>query len=127
MGSIKMLLDIDKITLELVRGDTFQLALPLNSGSREEFIPYFLQPGDTLYVGIMKPGQAFECAEIRVALNCCSRTDDFGNALLHISSHDSAMIEPGKYYLSIKFKSKDVVTTLIDHKIFYVLGSTPCC
>ena len=122
-----MLLDIDKVTLELIRGDTFQLSLPLNCGTREEFIPYFLQPDDFLYVGIMKPGQSFEHAEIRTALNFRSCTDSFGNPLLIIESRDSALIEPGKYYLSIKFKSKEIVTTLIDHKIFFILGSNPCC
>lgn len=122
-----MLLDIDKITLELVRGDTFELSLPLNSGTREEFIPYFLQPDDFLYVGIMKPGQPFEHAEVRTCLNFRSPSDSFGNSRLVINAQDSALLEPGKYYISIKLKSKDIVTTLIDHKIFYVLGSNPCC
>lgn len=122
-----MLLDLDKVTLELIRGDTFELALPLNSGTREEFIPYYLQPDDFLYVGIMKPGQPFEHAEVRVQLNHWTQTDAFGNPVLYISSTDSALIEPGKYYISIKFKSKNIVNTLIDNKIFFVTGSDPCC
>ena len=127
MRLIIMILDIDKINLELVRGDTFKLPLPLNCGTREEFVPYFLQHNDFLYVGIMRPGQAFEDAEIRTALNYTSRTDAFGNPLLYISAEASCLVEPGKYYLSIKFKSNDEVTTLVDHKIFYVLGSHHCC
>ena len=122
-----MLLDIDKITLELVRGDTFELVLPLNSGTRENFIPYKLQPQDFLYVGIMKPDQPFEHAEVRTALNFASKKDNNGNPILYIHARDTALIEPGKYYLSIKFKSNDTVKTLVDHKIFYVLGSDPCC
>lgn len=116
-----MLLDIDKITLELVRGDTFELVLPLNSGTRENFIPYKLQPQDFLYVGIMKPDQPFEHAEIRTALNFASKKDNNGNPILHIHARDTALIEPGKYYLSIKFKSNDTVKTLVDNKIFFVL------
>lgn len=122
-----MILDLDKITLELVRGDTFQLPLQLNCGTRENFVKYILQPDDFLYVGITKPGQPFEHAEIRTALNFRSKQDSFGNPVLYIHAEDSALIEPGKYYLSIKFKSKGEVTTLVDHKIFYVLGSNHCC
>ena len=76
-----MILDIDKITLELVRGDTFELPLPINCGSREEFIPYFLSPDDFLYIGIMKPSQPFEHAEVRAMLDCRSPKDSFGNVI----------------------------------------------
>lgn len=122
-----MILDIDRITLELVRGDTFELPLELNSGTRDNFVRYLLQPDDFLYVGIMKPGQAFEDAELRVCLNHWSETDSLGNPILTINSCDSVLLYPGKYYLSVKFKSKEKVTTLVDHKIFYVTGSNPCC
>jgi len=122
-----MILDIDKVTLEVVRGDTFLLALPLNSGTREEFIPYHLAPCDFLYIGIMKPGQPFEHAELRCALNFRSATDSFGNPLLIIPAQDTALLTPGKYYMSIKYKKDHNVQTLVDHKIFFVTGSNPCC
>lgn len=122
-----MILDIDRVTLEVVRGDTFILPLPLNSGTREEFIPYHLTPCDFLYIGIMKPGQPFEHAELRCALNFHSATDSFGNPLLIISAQDTALLTPGKYYISIKYKKDHNVQTLVDHKIFFVTGSNPCC
>ena len=122
-----MILDIDKITLELVRGDTFELSLPLNSGTRENFIKYVLQPEDFLYIGIMKPGQPFEHAEVRLALNAWCKTDANGYPVFEISANDSALLDPGKYYMSIKFKSGALVKTLVDHKIFYITGSNHCC
>lgn len=122
-----MILDIDKVTLEVVRGDSFELPLVLNCGTREEFIPYTLQPCDFLYIGLTKPGQPFEHAEARVALNFRSETDSFNNPIFSLSSRDTALLEPGKYYMSIKFKTKDKVTTLVDNKIFFITGSKSCC
>lgn len=122
-----MLLDIDKITLEVVRGDTFQLTLPLNAGTREEFVPYRLNSCDFLYIGIMKPGQSFEHAEIRCALNFHSAQDAFGNPVFILQSHETAQLTPGKYYISIKYKHESTVQTLVDNKIFFVTGSNPCC
>lgn len=122
-----MLLDIDKITLEMVRGDTFALPLPLNMGTREEFIPYYLNCNDCLYIGIMKPGQPFEHAEIRCMIDCNGIKDDFGNPLFYLMPEDTERLMPGKYYLSIKYSSGKNVTTLVDHKMFFITGSNPCC
>ena len=99
----------------------------LNCGTREEFIHYNLQPFDFLYIGIMKPGQPFEHAEVRAALNFKSDTDSFNNPIFKLSAMDTSLLEHGKYYISIKFKSKDKVTTLVDNKIFFVTGSNPFC
>ena len=122
-----MILDIDKITLELVRGDTFELPLPINCGSREEFIPYFLSPDDFLYIGIMKPSQPFEHAEVRAMLDCRSPKDSFGNVIFILQSCETEKLEPGKYYISVKLQSGNRVSTLIDNKIFFVTGSSHCC
>lgn len=122
-----MLLNIDKITLELVRGDTFELSLPLNTGTREEFIPYYLGGADCILIGIMKPGQSFEHAEVRAMIGNHGPKDDFGNPKLILNHEDTKQLYPGKYYMSIKFISGKKVETLVDHKIFFVTGSDPCC
>ena len=120
-----MLLDIDKITLELVRGDTFILSLPLNCGTREEFIPYTLQPDDFLYIGIMQPWQSFEDANIRCMLNNESEKDAQGNLILKLSPEHTVNMYPGKYYMTIKFVKGTDVYTLVDSKLFFITGSNP--
>lgn len=122
-----MFLDISKPFLEVVRGDTFYLPIALNSGTREYFEPYLLDKDDALYIGIMRPGQPFEDAIIRCKLDQCSPRDSFGNSIFKLTHDDTKNLEPGKYYITIKFVSGEDVTTLTDQKLFYVTGSTTCC
>ena len=122
-----MLIDINKSYLEVVRGDTFYMPLVLNSGTREYFEPYVLGNCDHLYIGIMKPGQPFEHATVRCALDCHSPRDSFGNSVFKLNHEDTKNLEPGKYYMTIKFVHNDDVTTLINQKLFYVTGSPPHC
>lgn len=118
-----MILDTSKITFEVVRGDTLCLPLKLNSSTRESPEEYRLQGNDKLYVGITFPGQAFEDATIRVTLDRNSPRDNFGNTLLQLSSEATQCLEPGKYYISIKFVSGRNVNTLLDQKLFFVTGT----
>jgi hypothetical protein len=122
-----MLLDISKSYLELVRGDTFCLPLCLNAGTREWFEPYVLGKEDAIYIGITKPGQPFEEATVRSKLDMHSRRDSFGNTVFKLSHEETKHLEPGKYYITIKFVSGFDVTTLIDQKLFYVTGTPTCC
>lgn len=122
-----MLLDLDRITLEMVRGDTFKLPLPLNSGTRENPSKYTLSENDSLYIGIMKPGQSFEHAEVRCKLNNNCTKDIDGNPLLYLKPKYTCNLFPGKYYLTVKLESGEDVYTLVDHKIFFITGSNPCC
>lgn len=119
-----MILDTNKITFEVVRGDTFYLPLELNSGTREHPKEYRLQGNDKLYIGIMLPGQPFENAVIRVSLDRNSPRDNYGNTLLYLSHTNTSCLEPGKYYISIKFVSGRNVTTLVDQKLFFVTGTS---
>ena len=118
-----MILDTNKITFEVVRGDTFYLPLELNSGTRERPKAYKLQGNDRLYVGIMSPGQSFENATVRTTLDASSPKDGYGNTLLFLSHNDTKNLEPGKYYISIKLVSDGNVTTLVDQKLFFVTGT----
>lgn len=122
-----MLLDINKSYLELVRGDTFNMPLPLNCGSREYFQPYALGTSDYLFIGIMRPGQPFEEAVVRCKLDCHSPRDAFGNSIFRLTHEDTKNLEPGKYYITIKFVNNDDVITLVDQKLFFITGSNVCC
>jgi hypothetical protein len=118
-----LILDTNKITFEVVRGDTFYLPLELNSGTRERPKAYKLQGNDRLYVGIMSPGQSFENATVRTTLDASSPKDGYGNTLLFLNHNDTKNLEPGKYYISIKLVSDGNVTTLVDQKLFFVTGT----
>ena len=120
-----MLLDLDRINLEMVRGDTFKLNLPLNCGTREYPKRYILGPNDAVFIGIMKPGQSFEHADIR----CMLTHNDYVNndLILTLNSSNTVNMYPGKYYMTVKFVSNGEVQTLVDQKQFFITGSDPCC
>ena len=120
-----MILDLDRVTLEMSRGDTFILSLPLNEGSRENFIRHTLADDEYIYIGIMKPNQSFENAQIRCMLNKDSEKDSSGNYIMKLSPEHTVSMCPGKYYLSIKFVRDTDVYTLVDSKLFFITGSNP--
>lgn len=120
-----MILDITPTAFDMVRGDTFILPLKLNSGTRLYPEHYTLQGDDTLYIGIMLPGQSFEEAIITCALNRHSPKDTNGNTIFRLDSVHTRDLEPGKYYISIKLVNDGVVTTLINDKLFLITGSRP--
>ena len=120
-----MILDLDRTTLEMVRGDTFILPLKLNSGTRENFTQHILSDDECVYIGIMKPDQAFENAQIRCMLNKDSDKDIEGNLVLKLSHEHTVDMNSGKYYMTIKFADKKDVHTLVDSKLFFITGSNP--
>ena len=120
-----MILDLDRTVLEMVRGDTFVLPLELNCGAREAFVRHSLGIGEFLYIGIMKPNQSFEDAEIRCMLDCNSEKDALGNSILRLCPSHTMNLFPGKYYLTIKFVRGQDVYTLVDDKLFFITGSNP--
>lgn len=120
-----MIVDITPTAFELVRGDTFILPLKLNSGTRLYPEQYTLQGDDTLYIGIMLPGQAFEESIIKCALNTHSPKDAEGNTIFRLDSVHTSDLEPGKYYISIKLVNDGVVTTLLNNQLFFITGSSP--
>ena len=121
-----MILDLDKTTLEMVRGDTFILSLPLNEGTREHFVRHLLTNDERMYIGIMKPNQSFEDAHIRCVLTNTSEKDSLGNCTLILHPEHTVSMIPGKYYFTVKFVSKNYIQTLVDSKLFFVTGSNPC-
>jgi hypothetical protein len=114
---------MNKVTLEVVRGDTFKLPLKLNSGTKEFPKKYTLCKGDMLYVGIMEPGQPFENATIRCALDETCPRDELGNTLLILNHSETKNLNPGKYYITVKFVQYDEVTTVLNQKLFFVTGT----
>lgn len=125
---------MNKITdngiITLHAGDSFVAPLFLNAGDIIFPMRYSLKEGDKLYVGIMEPGQPFECALIRKVLT----KDDlnvYGDPELKLSPEDTEKIMPGLYYYEAKLlmasddsdDSDDEVTiqTVIPKKKVYIL------
>lgn len=127
-----MILDFTPTTFEMVRGDTFTLPLKLNQGNRLYYEQYQLQGNDKLYIGIMKPGESFENATIRCALDKNSARNENGDTIFKLNSVDTENLYPGKYYISIKLVRNGSVNTLVNDKLFFITGSDPvnkvgCC
>ena len=118
-----MILDFNNVTLEMVRGDTFVLPLELNCGTRENFVRHTIGDNEYLYVGIMKYNQSFECAEIRCMINKDSEKDTNGNVMLHLLPEHTVNLDPGKYYLTVKFSDGANIQTLVNDMLFFVTGS----
>jgi hypothetical protein len=117
----------------------------MNRGDSLEFKPheiafgdyttYTLQGDDTLYFGLMDPGQHFEEALVRKVFTAedVSSLEDF---VLELDPEDTLDLLPGKYFYAIKlhldhmeeqitdigytFKEVDKVVTLINKTKFII-------
>lgn len=120
-----MILDFNATTFEMVRGDTFILPLKLNCGTRMNYEQYKLKGNDSLYIGIMLPGQSFENSIIRCSLDKNSPRDANGDTIFKLESAHTEKLFPGKYYISIKLLKDGEVKTLLNDTIFFITGSKP--
>lgn len=109
------------------RGDSFELSIPLNYGTNlnPDYRP--LTPNSYLYLGIMEPNQPFENALIKKR---CTIEDMVNNrsVLIKFKPQDTQCVLPGKYYYQVKvqtFLSDKVddylVDTIVDKTLFYIL------
>lgn len=110
--------------ITLCRGDDagFAFTVP-NWGLNGE--QYSLGDGDTLYVGVMEPGQPFEDALIRKALT----KDDMlssGEVWVPFASSDTINLLPGAYYIQMKLRKYEGVDESGDAKysVDTVLGKS---
>ena len=111
------------------RGDTLTTPIRIFEGDRLSPVPYKLTEDDTLYLGIMEPGQAFEDAIIKKTFTLNSEKDNEGNIVLNLNSEDTEFVAPGTYYYSLRIKQavneRLVITTIIKPTIFWILGNIP--
>jgi len=107
------------------RGDTFELPIYINEGTKLNVKYRPLKPSERLYVGVMEPGQPFEDAIIRKVYNSDSVTDSDGNTLMIFNSIDTEYLKVGKYYYTIKLRElltdgTETVTTLVSPTLFWI-------
>jgi hypothetical protein len=79
------------------RGDTYEFNLNIT----DEFGEYALQGADTIYFGIMDPGQPFEQALVRKRFTA-ENLDPIGNLTIVIEPEDTLDLLPGKYFYAVK-------------------------
>ena len=83
----------------ITRGDSLEFKLaPITLG---EYLKYELKGDDTLYFGLMDPGQPFEEALVRKVYT----VDDFATIedfVLELDPEDTLDLLPGKYFYALK-------------------------
>lgn len=87
--------------ITITRGDSAFTVIFINQGTLLEPERYELQGEDTLYIGVMEPGQRFEDAVIKYRLTTEDLNQD-GDALWVFKPTDTEYLEPGKYFYEIK-------------------------
>lgn len=105
------------------RGDSYSLPIIVNQGSVIDFNLYRLQEDDVLYIGIMEPGQPFENAIIKKVITDTDAEDGIG--ILKLKPQDTEYLMTGKYYIEIKLKQFDKITTILTPKQFWINGTNP--
>ncbi len=79
------------------RGDTYEFTLNISDGAED----YALQGADTVYFGIMDPGQPFETALVRKRFTA-EDVDAAGILTIRLDPEDTLDLYPGKYFYSVK-------------------------
>ena len=109
------------------RGDSFEMPLFLNAGTRMEPCAYKITKDDIVYFAVMEPNQPFETALIRKKYTI-EDTNENGDLVIRFKPQDTQCVLPGKYYYQVKvqtFNSDDIndydVTTAIDKTPFFIM------
>lgn len=105
------------------RGDSYSLPITINQGNILYYNPYILQEGDVIYVGITEPGQAFENAIIKKVITHNDAINDV--YMFELLPQDTEYLMTGKYYIEMKLKHNDKVTTILTPKQFWITGTNP--
>lgn len=122
-----MFVEIEDNYLKMNRGDTYELPLTINEGTKLNFIQYEMRRLDKIYVGIMEPNQAWEDALIRKVLTINSPIDEYGRPILVLDSKDTEFVLIGKYFIEIKLVQNNNgnprVTTILPLREFWINGT----
>lgn len=97
------------------RGDTYKFDLTIRDESFKDN-RYILQGNDTIYLGIMDPGQPFEEALVRKKYTK-DDLDALGNLFVVLQPEDTLDLLPGKYFYSVKLR--------IDHEELDSISGKP--
>lgn len=112
------------------RGDTFSFTFDINIGTEINPVPYILEEGDKLYLGVSEANVPFENAIIKKVFTMVDADSD-GSINIIFDSTDTLNLLPGNYYYSIKLsqpipgtsevEASEKVTTLIPRTKFVII------
>lgn len=112
------------------RGDTFAFTISVNLGTDMNPIPYILEEGDKLYLGVSEANVPFENAIIRKVFTSAD-ADSEGAIYIEFAATDTLYLLPGNYYYSIKLSqpipatsevaASEKVTTIIPRTKFVII------
>lgn len=114
--------------IRLMRGDSLNTPIYINTGSKMVPNYYKLSGSDRLYFALMEPNQAFEDAVLKKKFDITSAQDADGNVLLKLKSSDTEKLLVGKYYYMIKLRcidnfGEETVRTIVPPTLFWLEGN----
>ena len=114
-------------TIYVTRGDSFQMPLVLNVGTKLEPLTYELTDNSFVYFGLMEPNQQFEDAIVRKKYTK-DDVNEYGQVVIEFTPQDTQCLLPGKYYYQVKLQvfeqtnpTKYYVETVIDKTLFFIM------
>lgn len=110
----------DNGIITMYRGDTFQVPMRINTGSKLDPIWYEVQPGDTIYFSVCEPNQLFEEALIRKMVTSANQDID-KNIYIYLDPTDTQNVVPGTYYMEAKIKlTNGKIATIVPRRKFFI-------
>lgn len=119
-----MYFSVTNTALQMERGDTYSLPIFINITDEFKPIPYKLENEDRIYIGIYEPGQSFEDALIRKVIKPKDITEE-NTYIFKLESKDTQFVMPGKYYICMKLKHQNDISTILSERLFWIHGTNP--
>lgn len=117
--------------VKMIAGDSFIASLYLNKGTELEPSRYTLNTNDTVYFAISQMNESFMESIVRKVYTSSSSMSPVGDLIIYLDPSDTASLEEGTYYYSVKVVTtipatsstaeKSIVNTVIPNTLFYIL------
>lgn len=110
--------------ISMFRGDSYELPLFINQGTKLNPVKYILQSTDKVYVGLIEPASCFERAVVRKVYTSADQ-DSEGFIIIKFLPQDTEHLISGTYYLEVKgqfiTENIETVSTIIPKRKFIIL------
>lgn len=110
--------------ISMFRGDSYELPLFINRGTKLDPLEYILKSTDRIYVGLIEPASCFERAIMRQVYTSADQNSE-GYILIKFLPRDTEHLIPGTYYLEVKgqfiTENIETVSTIIPKRKFIIL------
>lgn len=118
------MIDINNNLIAMNRGDTFEIPLIINLGTKVNPQYYHLTEHDTVYFALLEHNQRFEEALVRKVFTVEDLNAE-GDVVIKLSCEDTERLLPGNYLYEIKLRHAegdiDFVDTIVPRRKFVIL------